>query len=372
MAANGLDQARDIKALGLKVLKAKTAAERMEALLAIRRYNHPIVLDVLAQAQKDRDAGVRDLATNLHRKKQLDWAQNPPQMPTAPPKTTRGWVCRFCGSENASPAATTCPQCGATRSSTDSTTQVTSGQKHAPEAVFLLDPDNKPFLQGKRRPSSIAWFPTIILGIMVVAGLLFVVFALREFVVYFQLTQGTVTTAEISQRDIDDEGDSTSYSVHFRYQVAGEGYETRQIVSRDVYNRTEVGSRVEVIYAPSDPATAKMNGTNEPPWLLTGFVFCWNGFILTIVISLVMHYLKRSRLLREGKLLYGEIVKATFRTDDDNDVHVTVEYGFAAPGTQNWLTGQQSAIRNDLRKALPEQGTPVAVLYLDAHRHMLC
>jgi hypothetical protein len=378
MQSQGLTEARDIKALGLKALKAKTSAERMEALLAIRRYDHPIVLDVLARAQQDQDAGVRDLAKNLHRRKQLDWEANPPQRPTATPQSSKpaakatvagDWNCRFCGGDNTSQAAA-CVHCGANRSGTEHTTS----QTPTLESIFLLDRQNKPLLLGKPRRGAAAFglFPVLVLAGMLLIGSIFIVVTIREFYRYTMLTSGLVTSGEVTDRDLYVTDGVSSYVLDVRYQVADAGYTLRENVSESVYERTEIGSRIEILYAPADPALAKVNGTNDPPWLWGVFVVCWNGLILTIFVSVLAHRNRVSRLLRKGHLIYGEVIRATSTLDSDNDVQVTVEYGFAAPGTRDWLTGKQTATRNDLRDLLPERGTPVAILYLDAQTHMLC
>ncbi len=79
---------------------------------------------------------------------------------------------------------------------------------------------------------------------------------------------------------------------------------------------------------------------------------------------------RRGGLLRR-RVLRGQVVECTGRTDDDGDYKILLHYRFRTP-TDTVLTGEVRQIRNDLRQmALPVSGTPVAVFYQNPRSYRL-
>ena len=142
------DEQRIMKELARTILKDGKPDNRKTALLDIRHFPDPRVLDLLQHvSQKDRNREVRDLAKNLHTKMRLEAETNPEQFAPPPRPALGSWSCDFCGATN-SKDELTCPSCGASRRMPASLSAGSSSPIDA-SRVFLLDRRNHRFLTSK-------------------------------------------------------------------------------------------------------------------------------------------------------------------------------------------------------------------------------
>lgn len=282
------------------------------------------------------------------------------------------WKCGFCGSENE--RSETCSHCGAHHENSEITQPMRSLDL---EGVFFVDPDNRSFVERKTRrlsdPVSKMGCFTLIPIVMGVAGLLIMIWLVREWIIFAALNRlGVVTSGEITERYVSkDSDDGDVYYISFRYQDNGIEYTQRQSVSSSVYRSVEVGAGADVQYVANNPSVAVLAGTNDAPIAISGFALCWNAFVWAFLIGLLNTRRHNNLLAREGQIIKGEVVAASGKQDTDNDLILKVEYAFRTPEAHNLVVGTRSETRNDLNKhPLPSPGTPVLVLYRSANHHM--
>lgn len=236
--------------------------------------------------------------------------------------------------------------------------------------VFFLRPESRDFVLGKSKTSVsnnrlMMGCIGMMLSVFVLAGLGLLVMTLSDVYEWFLIMQqGVTTTGEYADRRVSTADDSNAYYVTFQYTAADTRYTTEQRVSETIYERAEVGGRVEIVYARSNPQFAAVQGTNQPPTALLVFTLVWNTFITGIIWMLVKFSRKQRYLEQNGRLVGGEIVKSSQSKDSDGDLILKVEYRFLAPRTYQRIVKTARAQRNDLRdQPLPAAGTPVIILY---------
>ncbi|MBZ0288886.1 MAG: DUF3592 domain-containing protein [Anaerolineae bacterium] len=240
-------------------------------------------------------------------------------------------------------------------------------------SIFLLHPAHASFLDNSNRKLFGVTVGQIILLLIVAvicAGLGggMTVYAVNEQTVQDTLAQNgvqalaTITDGRVSR------GRSTSYYLEYRYDAEVNGdlrtFTREESVSRDLYDRAEIGGHLTVRYMPDDPATAR--AIDQP---FNGLIFILMGlaFVAGSVIgiyALIRQY-RRDRLLeRDGQILTGSITKSSV-SGYGNKRQVHIKYEFHSPlGVP--LKGSQSQRRRDLEKYdLPPEGTRVAVVYCD-------
>ncbi len=390
------DTAR-LKQLAQTILKDPKPAARLEALLEIRQFDDPRVTDLLRHvSQKDRDARVRDLAGNLYVKKKVATMQSADEsaapglsVETPAPETPRKasapvrsdtWTCAACGGENS--GGSICRFCGSERYAA----APDAAPAYAPpvheetfqpgEDVFVMNLEYAAFVAGRaRRPRSVAglacgvlfMLPFLVIGAMVI-GL-----ALRDISISQALAaRGIITPGTIADKRISSGDDSDTYYLYFEYAYNGGSYSGEQSVAYEVYRDAERGARVDVLLLPENPGVAKLAAHNDPPTFLIVFAILWNGICWTVAIGMFSASQRHGRLMREGRLIPGEVTIASARTDSDDDYIVTVEYAFRAPDDGTLIIGKQSGTRNDLkRERLPRQGAPVAVMYRNKNHYLM-
>lgn len=359
-----------LKQLTRLILTDPDPNARLEALLEIRQSDHPKVIELLQEVNRtDREKAVRDLAANLLTKKKIEAMDSP-----ANPVTVEGWTCRSCGGQNPRESAI-CTFCGAEQTGSGLPTEQATTRSPSPltdPAVFIIDRDHvKRFQRGGRGFGTqgcltLFLIPFVLIGVFMVG---FLLNSLREQVSLDRRGMeiaGRVTDKTISR------GDSDSYYVHYQFEVEGRTWTDRLSLDEDVYDRMEVGQPVEVRYVQGDPAISVLVGVatgSQIPFLFF-FSICWNGFAWLMFIGSIIHMVQQRRLYREGQVVTGEVLTAKGERDSDGDFFLEVEYGFATPGTQDFLTGKYRGMHNHLKgKPLPERHTPLAILYRAVDHH---
>jgi hypothetical protein len=272
---------------------------------------------------------------------------------------------------------------------TVATPQESSAEGSIPASdMFLLNPGNRAVVEGKSRRlghrillqemlTFIALIPLILLGCW---GMIQTVKAVSDMSRLSQSSALTVT-GEIVGRRIST-GKSTSYYVAYRFRDTGSEneYQREQMVSAATYERLAEGSPVTVRYVPMDPTISSLGGSDADNTYLVSVSISMIIFIPFLLLSSVVgkNVLKsarrkierQQRLVREGRVLPGQVISCDGR-QYKGLYTVRVRYRFRSP-TDKELISLASRGRNDLRTAkLPQQGTPVAVLYVNSKLYEL-
>jgi Protein of unknown function (DUF3592) len=366
------------------ILKDRDPNTRKEALLEIRKSNHPQVLELLQHVSaKDKDRSVRDLAGNLLTRKKIQGIQEPasPASQFAPPKTAsrpsshaQTWTCNFCRQENM--GGETCVSCGAVRATNAQRSGAPPRAKIQPDDVFLMIPDNRAFLEGKTQHLSSATKAVgcllIFLIPFVLIGLVAIGWAVSSWYSWNAINQsGIPGTGEIVDKQISSGDDSDTYYVSYAYTHAETSYTHKQSVDWDTYQNAEIGAQVSIKYVPSNPNIASLANKNNPPYFIAGFSLLWNLAVWSVLIGLLVSRSRDNLLAKEGQLIPGEIMTSRSLIEgEDNDFYLKVEYAFRAPVDGRLITGHSKTQRNDLRNGtLPGPGSPLAILYRNDTHH---
>lgn len=360
------DANAEIKRLADLILKSPDVMTRTEALLNIRRYDSPRVIELLQHvSQKDRDKSVRDLADNLLTKKKLEaFSDSPQPTPVSSVKSKNSdnaasWVCRFCGAENTS--KTVCTSCGGDNARTPAAAV-------NPKNYFLLQPANANFLSGKSRSISqelgmgcglLFMVPFMLVGIFVLG------MAFNDFQHYNTLSErGAVGQGEVTDKHISEGDDSDSYYIAYRFSHETTAYTAEDDVDKRFYENVEQGQTVEVLYDPRNPTLSALQGYNENPSGILIFGIVWNAIVFPAGFLVVWQSMRSKQLARRGTVINGQLITIKGAKDSDDDYILSIEYSFHAPDTQKLHIERAKGKRNDLKEAkLPQPGTPVAVIY---------
>jgi hypothetical protein len=203
-------------------------------------------------------------------------------------------ACPYCGATNA-PGNMICDYCG---------TALTKGQPGESKPDLELAVALPPAFSGLKRPKpaniSLAGIGTLIFGIpWTIFSVIFLVLVLgvsiREQKLFDRLKiEGLTAQAVITNLEVEDSDDSTSYYVDYRFTVPFNGevqtYEHYASVSQSVYQPLETGGRVEILYAASDPGVSTVKAQFGPPNLLApiiggGMSLLFTGIGLAMIIS---------------------------------------------------------------------------------------
>jgi hypothetical protein len=220
--------------------------------------------------------------------------------------------------------------------------------------------------------------------LLVVAGLAVLIypFALRDAVdeIRMQFMNRQTTTGDVVDYQTSRCGKnnrSTCYSITYSYYVNDQRYTRTDTVDFSTYNTYTAEPRVPVTYALEDPSAAHLGSVGfQSQRIALGATFVALALVLVVVPSFVpiMDWFKTRRYRRNGQLITGRVVQAygayTGRGKYRRFI-ATVHYAFATPQGRT-IEASKSRRRSDLgRRALPEPGTPCAVLYVNDADHLL-
>lgn len=159
--------------------------------------------------------------------------------------------------------------------------------------------------------------------------------------------EGLLATGTITELVIDDDGDSTSYDVYYRFtaQVGGTGrvLDQWQSVSKKEFESFRVGEQVQIIYAPSDPTISRLQAVFGPPDLVLPLCFGGMGSLFTLIgVALFLGSL-RGLTTHGGLVLRGKITEAVVfdkwtEEDADGDAVKIIGYAFRATKIDGLLT----------------------------------
>lgn len=235
--------------------------------------------------------------------------------------------------------------------------------------AFLVYPQNAPYVQGKQAfPASI--YPSsgcllAFVGVFPVVGLLLLfggLMLLQENILFNQ--EAMETAGIVTDREIDNDDDSTDYYVSYRYTVQGVEYADRQSVSQEIYQSYAVGEAIALDYVRSQPSLSRVRGTNS--WGIAIFLLIlwlvWMIFSLGFFIGSVVSSRQQARLRREGRKLDAELVE--FRKDDSGeDTVLEFQVRFRNPQTLQFITGKRRYSTPLGARLAPDQQTPILVQF---------
>jgi hypothetical protein len=243
---------------------------------------------------------------------------------------------------------------------------------------FVLHPGHQNFVFGSSKTLNRNSFFGVgclasFFSIFVIAGIVMLGLMLRDTYEWYIINRsGVGSTGQLVDRRISSDDDGDDYYVSFQYSHNGKNFKREQRVSWDIYNRAEVGGNISILYVPSSPQTARIEGTNSAPTSMLLFVLFWDGIVFTILFFVIRQYRRVKFLERNGSMISGEVVQSSYSTDSDGDLSLKVEYSFHVPDSNRRLTKVERAQRNDLKgKRAPAPGTPVVILYYDEQHYML-
>jgi hypothetical protein len=242
----------------------------------------------------------------------------------------------------------------------------------ATTSPFFLEPGNRDFLRDDGARAHSLKNQQILLWIMVTVDCLLVaavVWACQEWVTWYRLRHnGAAASGRVTALDEDFDGDgTTSYYVSYELELDGKPVprsHRKAEVARAYYERLKVGSEVPVRFLPESPEVSRL--VEDRHWLsmATGVAaVCLLAALVFLVLALVIR--RRLRLLRRGQVLSGKLLSCRGATDSENDFCLHATFNFVTPADRI-IQGKQTVCRNDMKdQALPQPGTPIAVLYLN-------
>lgn len=242
--------------------------------------------------------------------------------------------------------------------------------------LFLLDPKNRAFVEGKSRRVALERHVYLIPLLLALLTLGLLIYAVIQWNIYAELVRAGVRTHAVvtgRQRHSDEEG--AWYSVTYSFTAEdGRTYTASSSVSERISGPLWVGARVEVIYLPADPNVSKTVGREREDvavsFVLASTAAVWSCF--TVSRALWLH-LRAGRWTAKGQLLKGEVVawRAKEVSDaDDIAYRVELHYVFDTPDRRRKRVVKKMKMtpKKYLGYCIPKPGTPIAVLYVD-HKH---
>lgn len=249
--------------------------------------------------------------------------------------------------------------------------------QQAARTLFLLQPRNAGLVakhlrsqRQKRRPL----FALIGLLLLIV-GLLWGL-GLPYLIDWYAYRQDGVTAPRAWVYDLQERGNK--YVVLYRFSPSGDIdpdgkasagplYNGEQRVSRETFRQMALDTFEPVVYLPDDPSQSYLKTRPDPDVVRRKQII-----LAAVVLTVLTLLLLLIGWKRNGKqVLKGQIVSCTSHMDQDGDLNLKFRYRFRSPSGEI-ITGQISQIRNDLKnKALPDEGTSVAVYYRSDKSHRL-
>lgn len=256
------------------------------------------------------------------------------------------------------------------------------------DRTFLLNPDNADILNGARRnPLKIKKPPLWIMIPLMLAVTFYAVVsvvwasqAFTELQDWFDLNQrGVAIEGQLTGRDFlrprhRDIFNRFTYYLDYTFTTpSGVTRSGRVQVREEAYLSYSYGKQVQVLYVPDRSSASRLieDHTLElQPLAVAGAV---NAAIVLAVILIIPSELRRQRnhqrFEREGRVIYGRVVKAALTESESKgkrQAMLYLNYQFTSPTTSKVLPRMQGQRRDDLTEAdLPLVGNRVAVLYVN-------
>lgn len=250
-----------------------------------------------------------------------------------------------------------------------------------PDNLFLLNPQHRGFLNGSDRK-----FKDVSKRLFIILMIMILLFGLigggmaysgaSEISARSQLEQSGVeahaTVIDTDYTTSTNKGHTTyTYYMTYEYFVRSANsdsptrYTYRQEISGDNYDNLDRGSKLTIRYLPSDPSISRYlddNAGDGASLAVIGGLFL--AGTLAALYFLLRQRSRNQRLENEGQFITGKITKVSSARVKAG-YQITVTYSILSPDGVE-LSRKESLVRNDLNKALlPQEGTPVAVVYVN-------
>jgi hypothetical protein len=250
-----------------------------------------------------------------------------------------------------------------------------------PSNLFLFERNNLPYLQHRTRELFLNtnYFPPTVLILFAICTLLVIYLALLGGVntLRWGLTSIAGTTVQATLTDFrtirTTNGRGYTYVIEYTYTVNDKRYDGSQNVTSFDYWKATESKEVTITYWSPLPSVMRLSGEFEDTTaplsnlvllIVCGAVGAFMGFLLVgFTRARIMLEQIEKRLLKEGRLIYGEVISSSAKTLPKGRYQVTVNYGIHTPDAR-WLTRDESRVLNWMAgKPLPAKGTPVAIYY---------
>ena len=240
--------------------------------------------------------------------------------------------------------------------------------------IFLLNPRNRRALEGDRRPFASETLPPVFMMLFMVPfvliGVGFVAYTIYQGYQRVRFANSGVDVRGAVTRLWDhksyDDSDPTFY-VAYEYGLDPSDDKTNtgeSTIDEGTYTTLKNGDPISVRYLKTDPKRSRIPGQGQSLGGILLFTVFWNLIVGTMSWILTKMIL-RQRRLRRGRLVSGEVIGATVKSDSDGDCRFTLHYRFTSPEGRE-LTASADCIRNDLKgETLPQPGTPLVVQYAE-------
>jgi hypothetical protein len=245
----------------------------------------------------------------------------------------------------------------------------------AQSSVVYAEPYNQRFVDGTRRfIKGASWADWLIAALFAPLFAFLVVSDVQAALLWQRvLSEGLETEAQIINLYTSTGGGrsrTTYYHVVYDYVVASSRYEKDETVSSASYNAFAIGDMVDVFYLRENPREARLSASLQGidiPWGVPVYA----GLFLLVAGNPSIREWQRRRYSQQGQLLNGTLITAGGRNAGRSGFQVTYQYRVRSPLGVD-LIGKRTVQRNDLRKQpMPENGSPVKVLYIDDQHHRL-
>ena len=245
-----------------------------------------------------------------------------------------------------------------------------------PPGMFLFNDGNRAFVEGtSQKIVNPPRWELLIWLLLIVAALLGAALA-PEWVIQRALaaqgheTQGTITghhTYTTSNKN----GTTTHYVLTIVFMATagpheGQEFAVNESIGGFAYGELAIGASMPISFLPDDPNTARLAGqyTEHIENTMIPVAIILFVLLLVCVVMARRSQQRTRRLTQTGQFIVGEVVQCT-GSKVKSSYSINLKYAFRSP-TGQILIRKESTYRNDLDSAtLPQEGTPVAVLYAD-------
>jgi hypothetical protein len=174
-------------------------------------------------------------------------------------------------------------------------------------------------------------------------------------------TQGIVTKREIEE----DSEDTTYHNLFYAFYVGDTRYEGEASVSEVFYNQHPENSTVDIAYVASDPGISRLSkDITVLNFRNAFFMFLLTCFFILIILYSYKENRKNHLLKRHGKLVRGQLLSITGKTDSEDDYILTLNLTFRTPDTSEIITTTRHIIADHLKDvALPTDRVPIYIFY---------
>ncbi len=251
------------------------------------------------------------------------------------------------------------------------------GRSSSGTSTFLFDPSNIHIIseereqrtKQKRSGRAALWMAVLSLLVMLLLGSL-VWSDMRD---WNRLRDGETGYAAITELSAD--------KVVYTFEVTAEdgtteAYEGNQAITATGYDDLvilqEAGDPVEITYWPDDPNVSETLEDNPDHDQRDRLAVATLVMIIVALLFVSLGMVQRQIGRKPLQVLPGQVVECTGQADADGDFKFKLRYAFKSPRTDQVITAQRTAIRNDLRgQPLPAPGTRVAVHYRSDRNYTL-